>query len=102
MGTGMALAAEEAAGGAPVTGEPAVAPLAGAGPEAIGTLPGSEEIGPTTFSETSAEGRVILQVVYSSWILKSGQSSIWPEGLVHVFTASWRNTGSQPIMKSPW
>jgi hypothetical protein len=53
------------AGGAPVTGEPAVAPEAGAGPDTIGTLPGRLDIPPTTFSFSSADGRVILQTGYS-------------------------------------
>ena len=92
---------DEGAGGAPVTGEPAVAPEAGLGPETIGTLPGRAGIDARTFSVSRAAGRVALQTVSSAWMSKSGQSWIWPDGLVHWFTALWRNAGSHPIMKSP-
>ena len=37
-----------------------------------------------------------------SWMpVKTGQSVIWPEGLVHVLMACWSTLGFQPAMKSP-
>lgn len=77
--------------------------LAYPGPEKIATLPG-RPTGLATFSLTREAGSVRLQLLYTelSWIVNSGQSSIWPERLVQVFTASLRKVSFHPIMKSPW
>jgi hypothetical protein len=83
----------------------ALLPTAGAGPYWISTPPGSElPITPATFSLARLEGVAILHARCWSWlrIVKRGQSSTIPEGLVHWLTAAWRNPESQPLMKSPW